>query len=67
MLMMEKYIKKQWEKDFAPLDDDDDGAIAHCSIANGLQIPEQLTANKNIEQIRTHSGGKVCYNIGNVA
>ena len=36
--------KKKKKKNIAPLDDD--GAIVHCSMANSVQAPEKLTADK---------------------
>ena len=42
---MERKREKTKYKNIAPLDDDD-GAIAHCSMANSVQAPEKLTADK---------------------
>ena len=43
MLYNGKKEKKE-KKNIAPLDD---GAIVHCSMANGVQAPETLRADKN--------------------
>ena len=40
---MERKREKQ-KKTIAPLDDD--GAIVHCIMANSVQAPEKLTADK---------------------
>ena len=36
--------KREKQKNIAPLDDD--GAIVHLSMANSVQAPEKLTADK---------------------
>ena len=36
--------KRKTKKSIAPLDDD--GVIVHCSMANSVQAPEKLTADK---------------------
>ena len=38
-------------KNIAPLDDDE--AIVHCSMANSVQAPEKLTAERKRKQMRT--------------
>ena len=43
--------KKEKQKNIAPLDDD--GAIVHCSMANSVQAPEKLTAERKLKQMRT--------------
>ena len=43
--------KKEKQKNIAPLDDD--GAIVHCSMANIVQAPEKLTAERKLKQMRT--------------
>ena len=42
--------KKEKQKNIAPLDDD--GAIVHCSMANSVQAPEKLTAERKRKQMR---------------
>ena len=42
---------KKEKKNIAPLDDD--GAIVHCSMANSVQAPEKLTAERKLKQMRT--------------
>ena len=45
-MMQQCYImerKREKNKNIAPLDD---GAIVHCGMANSVQAPENLTADK---------------------
>ena len=51
MLYNEKKKRKTKNKNIAPLDDD--GAIVHCSMANSVQAPEKLTAERKLKQTRT--------------
>ena len=37
-------MERKKRKNISPLDDD--GAIVHCSMANSVQAPEKLTADK---------------------
>ena len=49
--MERKKEKRKNKKNIAPLDDD--GAIVHCSMANSVQAPEKLTAERKLKQMRT--------------
>ena len=49
--MERKKEKQKTKKNIAPLDDD--GAIVHCSMANSVQAPEKLTAERKRKQMRT--------------
>ena len=49
--IMERKREKTKKENIAPLDDD--GATVHCSMANSVQAPEKLTAERKLKQART--------------